>query len=107
MKVELTNTTKKLCVIGDPVLHSKSPLIHNTMLAALGLDYVYLCQPVPRGGRQAEWLRCARVRRVRRIQRHHAPQGGPLSPHGRDRRGRPAVPGGQYGLYKRGESIRI
>ena len=59
MKVELTNTTKKLCVIGDPVLHSKSPLIHNTMLAALGLDYVYLCQPVPRG-QAAEWLRCAK-----------------------------------------------
>ena len=59
MKVELTNTTKKLCVIGDPVLHSKSPLIHNTMLSALGLDYVYLCQPVPRGSVE-EWLRCAR-----------------------------------------------
>ena len=59
MKVELTNTTKKLCVIGDPVLHSKSPLIHNTMLAALGMDYVYLCQPVPRGG-AGEWLRCAK-----------------------------------------------
>ena len=59
MKVELTNTTKKLCVIGDPVLHSKSPLIHNTMLTALGLNYVYLCQPVPRGGTE-EWLRCAK-----------------------------------------------
>ena len=59
MKVELTNTTKKLCVIGDPVLHSKSPLIHNTMLSALGLDYVYLCQPVPRGGAE-EWLKCAK-----------------------------------------------
>ena len=34
---------KKLCVIGDPVEHSKSPLIQNTMLGALGLDgeYVY------------------------------------------------------------------
>ena len=59
MKVELTNTTKKLCVIGEPVLHSKSPLIHNTMLSALGLDYVYLCQPVPRGSAE-EWLRCAK-----------------------------------------------
>lgn len=38
----------KLCVIGDPVLHSKSPLIHNTMLRELGLEqeYEYLCQPV-------------------------------------------------------------
>ncbi len=58
MEVRLTNHTKKLCVIGDPVLHSKSPLIQNAMLAALGLDYLYLCQPVPAG--QAEsWLRCA------------------------------------------------
>lgn len=37
---------KKLCVIGDPVLHSKSPLIQNTMLRALGLDYEYSCQLV-------------------------------------------------------------
>lgn len=39
---------KKLCVIGDPVLHSKSPLIQNTMIQALGLNYEYLCQPVKR-----------------------------------------------------------
>ena len=59
MQVEVKNSTKKLCVIGEPVLHSKSPLIQNTMLAALGLDYVYLCQPVPRG-RCREWLECAK-----------------------------------------------
>lgn len=50
MQVELKNTTKKLCVIGEPVLHSKSPVIQNAMIQALGLDYIYLCQPVPRGG---------------------------------------------------------
>lgn len=49
MKVELRNTTRKLCVIGDPVAHSKSPVIQNAMIEALGLDYIYLCQPVPRG----------------------------------------------------------
>ncbi len=38
----------RLCVIGDPVLHSKSPLIQNTMIRALGLDYEYLCQPIKR-----------------------------------------------------------
>ena len=59
MLVELKNTTKKLCVIGDPVLHSQSPLIQNTMISALGLDYVYLCQPVPRGMCSA-WLECAK-----------------------------------------------
>ena len=46
MQIQLENTTQKLCVIGDPVLHSRSPLIQNTMIKALGLDYVYLCQPV-------------------------------------------------------------
>lgn len=55
MKVELTNATKKLCVIGDPVLHSKSPIIQNAMIEALGLDYIYLCQPVPKG-EAGRWL---------------------------------------------------
>ena len=50
---------KHLCVIGDPVLHSKSPLIQNTMIGALGLDYDYICQPVRREELGA-WL--ARVR---------------------------------------------
>ena len=59
MKVEVDNTTKKLCVIGDPVEHSKSPLIQNTMIRELGLDYLYLCQPVPRGNCK-EWLDCAK-----------------------------------------------
>ncbi|MBU5436262.1 shikimate dehydrogenase [Pseudoflavonifractor sp. MSJ-37] len=58
MQVELKNTTKKLCVIGDPVLHSKSPVIQNTMIRTLGLDYLYLCQPVARGTCR-EWLECA------------------------------------------------
>ena len=39
---------KQLCVIGDPVLHSKSPLIHNTMIQALGFEFEYLCKPVAR-----------------------------------------------------------
>lgn len=59
MRVELKNTTKKLCIIGDPVLHSKSPILQNAMLSALGLDYVYLCQSVAKG-QVEEWLRCAK-----------------------------------------------
>ena len=58
MEVHLENTTKKLCVIGDPVGHSLSPVIQNAMIRALGLDYIYLCQPVPRG-QAGKWLRCA------------------------------------------------
>ena len=57
--MELKNTTRKLCIIGDPVLHSKSPILQNAMLSALGLDYVYLCQKVERG-RAEEWLHFAK-----------------------------------------------
>ena len=57
--IPVSNTARKLCVIGDPVEHSKSPLIQNAMIEALGLDYVYLCQPVPRG-ECARWLECAK-----------------------------------------------
>ena len=57
MNVHLTNTTKKLCVIGDPVLHSKSPMIQNAIINAFGLDYIYLCQPVPKG-EAGRWLEC-------------------------------------------------
>lgn len=58
MRVEVKNTTRKLCVIGDPVLHSKSPIFQNAMISALGLDYIYLCQPIPRG-EAGRWLECA------------------------------------------------
>ena len=60
MQVQLTNSTRKLCVIGDPVGHSKSPLIHNTMLSALDLDYIYMAQHVPRG-QAAQWLQAAKT----------------------------------------------
>jgi len=36
----------KLCVIGDPVLHSKSPAIQNAMLRCLGLEPIYSATPV-------------------------------------------------------------
>ncbi len=39
----------KLQVIGDPVLHSKSPAIHTAMLGALGLDVPYTARVVRRG----------------------------------------------------------
>ena len=38
----ITGKTKLLGVIGHPIEHSLSPLMHNAALAALGLDYVYL-----------------------------------------------------------------
>lgn len=60
MQVTLTNHTKKLCVIGDPIAHTKSPLIHNTMLQTLGLDYLYMAQSVPRG-MTSQWLQAAKT----------------------------------------------
>lgn len=49
MQVEYHNSTGLLCVIGDPIAHSLSPLLHNTMLQELGADYLYLVVPVPAG----------------------------------------------------------
>lgn len=36
-------------VIGDPVVHSLSPALHNAAYEALGLDWVYVAFPVPAG----------------------------------------------------------
>lgn len=37
----LTATTRIAAVIGDPIAHSRSPLMHNAAFAALGLDFAY------------------------------------------------------------------
>jgi 3-dehydroquinate dehydratase/shikimate dehydrogenase len=42
--------TKVFGVIGDPVAHSLSPLIHNMALRRMGIDAVYVPFRVPRGG---------------------------------------------------------
>ncbi|MBD2446166.1 shikimate dehydrogenase [Nostoc sp. FACHB-152] len=42
----ITGTTKLLGVIGHPVEHSLSPIMHNAALTQLGLDYVYLPFPI-------------------------------------------------------------
>jgi shikimate dehydrogenase len=42
----ITGTTKLLGVIGDPVEHSLSPVMHNRAIASLGVDYVYLPFPI-------------------------------------------------------------
>lgn len=50
---------RKLCVIGDPVEHSKSPLIQNAMIKAAGLDCVYDARRVA-GSDTAAWLEQAK-----------------------------------------------
>ncbi|MEH1792691.1 MULTISPECIES: shikimate dehydrogenase [unclassified Nostoc] len=42
----ITGKSKLLGVIGHPVEHSLSPLMHNAAIANLGLDYVYLPFPI-------------------------------------------------------------
>lgn len=49
MLVKLTNNHKKLGLIGSPVAHSLSPVIHNYMINELALDYIYLPFDVARG----------------------------------------------------------
>lgn len=44
---EITGHTKLTGLLGSPVAHSKSPLMHNEAYRILGLDYVYLCFDVP------------------------------------------------------------
>lgn len=42
----ITGTTQLLGVIGSPIAHSLSPVMHNAAIAALGVDYVYLPLPI-------------------------------------------------------------
>jgi shikimate dehydrogenase len=42
----ITGTTKLLGVIGSPIAHSLSPVMHNAAIKHLGVDYVYLPLPV-------------------------------------------------------------
>jgi shikimate dehydrogenase len=40
--MNITSKTRICALIGDPVEHSMSPLIHNAAYAELGLDFVYV-----------------------------------------------------------------
>jgi len=43
----ILGTTKILGVMGFPVSHSLSPVMHNAAIAAMGVDYVYVPFPIP------------------------------------------------------------
>lgn len=49
MATPISARTGLLGVLGDPVGHSLSPVMHNAALAELGLDWVYLGLPVQAG----------------------------------------------------------
>ncbi|MEB3829993.1 shikimate dehydrogenase [Phormidium sp. CCY1219] len=44
--LSITGKTKLLGVMGDPVEHSLSPVMHNAAIAQLGVDYLYVPFPV-------------------------------------------------------------
>jgi len=46
--MEISGKTKVCCVIGDPVEHTLSPVIHNAAFKELGLNFVYLAFRVRR-----------------------------------------------------------
>ena len=55
----VTAATRVAGIIGDPVVHSRSPAMHNAAYAACGLDWVYVAFTVPAGS-AADALRAAR-----------------------------------------------
>lgn len=42
----ITGKTQLLGVIGEPIEHSLSPVMHNAAIAEMGLDYIYLPFPI-------------------------------------------------------------
>ncbi|NLL82464.1 MAG: shikimate dehydrogenase [Tissierellia bacterium] len=46
---KISGTTTFMGLLGNPVDHSKSPIIHNTAFEALGLDHVYMAFKVEDG----------------------------------------------------------
>jgi shikimate dehydrogenase len=59
----ISGATRLAGIIGDPVRHSLSPLLHNTAYAELGLDWTYVAFEVPDGATHAA-LDAVRVLRL-------------------------------------------
>jgi len=49
----ISGATRIAGIIGDPVRHSLSPVLHNTAYRELGLDWVYVAFEVPDGATRA------------------------------------------------------
>ncbi len=45
--MRISGNTRVLAVLGDPIAHSLSPVMHNAAIAALGLEAVYVALQVP------------------------------------------------------------
>lgn len=64
MKLLYENTAPVFCVIGDPIAHSLSPLLQNTMLQELKEKGVYLAFPV-KGGEVERFVEAAKTLSIR------------------------------------------
>lgn len=62
--MNITGKTVQLGVIGNPVEHSISPQLHNTMIEKLGIDYTYSAFRVREGevGKALEGMRALNIR---------------------------------------------
>ena len=71
----ITGATRLAAVIGDPVRHSMSPLIHNAAFDSCGVDGVYVALPVA-AGKAAEAVAAMRLFDWFGLSVHHATQAG-------------------------------
>ena len=77
--MQVVGTTRILGIIGNPVGHSLSPIMHNAAIAAMGLNYVYVPFPVEikelaiavKGLGAIARLVVVRVAQIRGIAHHH------------------------------------
>jgi len=60
----ITAATKLCAIIGNPIAHSLSPLVHNAAFEHLGLDYVFLAFAVERLKEAIEGIRALSFRGV-------------------------------------------
>lgn len=61
-KMHVSGTTVVYGIVGDPVSHSLSPLMHNAAFRALDLDCVYVPFPVPRGSAEVAAIAARNMR---------------------------------------------
>jgi shikimate dehydrogenase len=57
----ISGTTRVAAVIGTPIVHTLSPLLNNTVFAALGLDWVYVGLPCRDESAARAAIACARA----------------------------------------------
>ena len=57
--MNVTGYTHLAAIIGDPVRHSLSPVMHNAAFAAAGLDWLFVALPVERVPVCERWTRSA------------------------------------------------